>query len=134
MKGPAHPAWRATHAGDRLSPNGGGRRDAPPIAALGFRLTVRTYLVLSAVAELGGRGANPNNREVADAAGVSDQGQISRLLSRLEGLGLLQNTGGSTQGVPRAWQITPRGEEIVRVGRPCSERPSGRPDLPGVKR
>jgi AcrR family transcriptional regulator/DNA-binding MarR family transcriptional regulator len=121
-------AWRATHASDR------GRRDAPPIAALDFRLTVRTYLVLAAVAELGARGANPNNREVADAAGISDQGQISRLLSRLEGHGLLQNTGGSTQGVPRAWRLTPRGEEILRVGQSRSERSSGRPGSPEATR
>jgi AcrR family transcriptional regulator/DNA-binding MarR family transcriptional regulator len=103
-------------------------------ARIPFRLTVRTYLVLSAVAELGARGANPNNREVADAAGISDQGQISRLLSRLEGHGLLQNTGGQTQGVPRAWQITPQGEEIVRVGQPRSERTNGHSGLPEVKR
>jgi AcrR family transcriptional regulator/DNA-binding MarR family transcriptional regulator len=103
-------------------------------ARIPFRLTVRTHRVLSAVAELNGRGADPNNREVSDAAGVSDQGQISKLLARLEGHGLLRNTGGSTQGISRAWQLTPRGEEIVRVGRPRSERTNGRSDLPGVKR
>jgi DNA-binding MarR family transcriptional regulator len=99
-----------------------GPRAAPPIAALDFRLTVRTHMVLSAVAELGAQGSDPNNREVSDAAGVSDQGQISKLLARLEGLGLLQNTGGHTQGIARAWRLTPRGEEIVRVGRPRPER------------
>jgi AcrR family transcriptional regulator len=78
-----------------------------------FRPTVRTQMVLAAVAELAGRGCNPNNRQVADRAGISDQGQISKLLARLEGVGLLQNTGGETQGVPRAWRLTPRGEEIL---------------------
>ena len=68
------------------------------------------------------------------AARVSDQGQISKLLARLEGLGLLENTGGHTQGVPNAWRLTPRGEEIVRVGQPRGERTNGHPDLPGVKR
>jgi AcrR family transcriptional regulator len=121
-------AWRAMHASDR------GRRDAPPIAPLDFRLTVRTHMVLSAVAELAARGSNPNNREVSDAAGVADQGQISKLLARLEGHGLLVNTGGSTQGIPRAWRLTPRGEEIVRVGQTRSERTNGHPDLPEVKR
>jgi AcrR family transcriptional regulator/DNA-binding MarR family transcriptional regulator len=121
-------AWRATHASDR------GRRDAPPIAVLDFRLTVRTHRVLCAVGELAGRGSDPNNREVSDAAGVSDQGQISKLLSRLEGHGLLENTGGSTQGVARAWRLTPRGEEIVRVGQPRSERTNNRPGSPGATR
>ena len=81
-------------------------------------------MVLAAVAKLGGRGSDPNNREVSEAAQVSDQGQISKLLSRLEGVGLLVNTGGETQGVPKAWKLTPRGEEVVRVGQPRSEHTS----------
>ena len=56
-------------------------------------------------------------------ARVVDQGQISKLLSRLEGLGLLQNTGGHTRGVPNAWQLTPRGREILNASTP-QERPS----------
>ena len=91
-------------------------------------------MVLAAVAELSAQGSDPNNREVSDAAGVSDQGQISKLLARLEGHGLLQNTGGHTQGIPRAWRLTPRGEEIVRVGRPRSERTNSRPGSPEVGR
>jgi AcrR family transcriptional regulator len=87
-----------------------------------FRLTIRTYKVLCAVTELDGQGPGPNNREVSDLARVSDQGQISKLLARLEGPGLLANTGGHTQGVPNAWQLTPQGEEIVRAGCPQSER------------
>jgi AcrR family transcriptional regulator/DNA-binding MarR family transcriptional regulator len=86
-------------------------------ASVGFRLTVRTHMVLAAVAELGGTGSPPNNREIAEAAGVSDQGQISKLLARLEGHGLLRNTGRETQGSPYAWHLTLRGEEILRAGR-----------------
>jgi AcrR family transcriptional regulator/DNA-binding MarR family transcriptional regulator len=124
------PADRSRFSGPagRTSGSRAGRARIP------FRLTVRTHLVLSAVSDLGAQGSNPNNREIADAAGISDQGQISRLLARLEGHGLLQNTGGDTQGLPRAWQITPRGEEIVRVGQPRSERTNNRADLPEVKR
>ena len=81
-----------------------------------FRPTFRTHLVLTAVAERPGA----NNREVARAAGVSDQGQISRLMSRLETAGLLVNTGGDTQGFPRAWRLTPRGEQILHASRPLS--------------
>jgi DNA-binding MarR family transcriptional regulator len=91
-------------------------------------------MVLAAIAELGGRGSPPSNREIADAAGVSDQGQISKLLARLEHHGLLRNTGRETQGSPYAWHLTLRGEEIVRVGQPRSERTNGRPNLPEVKR
>jgi AcrR family transcriptional regulator len=103
-------------------------------ARIPFRLTVRTHRVLVAVSELSAQGADPNNREVSDAAGVSDQGQISKLLARLEGHGLLQNTGGSTQGIPRAWRLTSRGEEVLRVGQPRSERTNGRSALSEVKR
>jgi AcrR family transcriptional regulator/DNA-binding MarR family transcriptional regulator len=84
-------------------------RDAP--SNVNFRLTVRTQMVLTAVATRPGG----SNREVSDAAGVADQGQISKLLARLEGLGLLCNTGGETQGIPNAWHLTPRGEEIARL-------------------
>jgi DNA-binding PadR family transcriptional regulator len=91
-------------------------------------------MVLSAVAELSAQGSDPNNREVSDAAGISDQGQISKLLARLESHGLLENTGGSTQGIPRAWHITPRGVEIVHVGQPRSERTNGQPGSPEAAR
>ncbi len=96
----------------------------PPIAALrlDFRLTVRTQMVLAAVAELGARefapggwGSAPSNREIADAAGVSDQGQISKLLARLEGLGLLRNSGGATAGIPNAWHLTEKGRQITET-------------------
>jgi AcrR family transcriptional regulator len=87
-----------------------------------FRLTVRTQMVLAAVAELGVSGVAPSNREVSDAAGISDQGQISKLLARLEGLELLANTGGETQGVPNAWRLTPEGEEVVRASATQGER------------
>ena len=81
------------------------------LAGNGFRLTARTHFVLTVVAEQAGA----SNREVASASGVRDQGQISKLLTRLEGRGLLENTGGQTQGVPNAWRLTRRGEEIVSL-------------------
>jgi AcrR family transcriptional regulator len=82
-----------------------------PAAPLDFRLTVRTQMVLAAVAEYPGG----SNRRVSDVAGVADQGQISKLLARLQGLGLLRNAGGETLGLPNAWHLTPRGEEIARL-------------------
>jgi AcrR family transcriptional regulator/DNA-binding MarR family transcriptional regulator len=84
-----------------------------PTTPLDFRLTVRTHLVLTAVARLGDRGSDPSNREIAGASGVKDQGQISRLLARLEGLGLLVNTGGATAGIPNAWRLTEKGGAVL---------------------
>ncbi|HEX4837728.1 MAG TPA: TetR family transcriptional regulator [Solirubrobacteraceae bacterium] len=76
---------------------------------LDMRLTYRTVRVLMAVAA--NRGSS--NRVIGEASGVSDQGQISKLLSRLGKLGLVENAGvGSARGEPNAWTLTKRGEEV----------------------
>ncbi len=85
-----------------------------PLADVNLRLTHRTARVLEGIAELSGRGSDPSNREVATFAGVSDPGQISKLLRRLERLGLLLNTGaGHAKGEPNAWALTPKGERVT---------------------
>ena len=77
-----------------------------------MRLTYRTVRVLVAIAQRPGA----NNRQVADASGVSDQGQISKLLARLEHLGLIENVGaGPARGEPNVWRLTPKGEEIEQT-------------------
>jgi AcrR family transcriptional regulator/DNA-binding MarR family transcriptional regulator len=76
-----------------------------------FKPTLRTQLVLAAVAEHPGA----SNRELSDHAQIVDQGQISKLLARLEGHGLLTNTGGETQGNPNAWQLTAHGEATLQA-------------------
>jgi hypothetical protein len=44
-----------------------------------------------------------------DFIGLADQGQISRLMmARLEGCGLIENTGGRTKGA-NAWWLTRKG-------------------------
>ncbi len=76
------------------------------------RLTHRTLPALLAIA------AEPGltNVEVARAAGVKDEGQISRLLARLRSVGLIHNTGdGAAIGEPNAWSLTREGEELVRA-------------------
>jgi Mn-dependent DtxR family transcriptional regulator len=97
-----------------------------PLADVNLRLTHRTARVLEGIAELSGRGSDPSNREVATFAGVSDPGQISKLLRRLERLGLLVNTGaGHAKGEPNAWVLTPKGEQItqsIRVHSASHER------------
>jgi AcrR family transcriptional regulator len=82
---------------------------ADPLAGLDMRLTHRTLLVLTAIATQPGA----SNRQIADTAGVHDQGQISKLLNRLERIGLIHNNGqGQPRGEPNAWTLTPRGTEI----------------------
>ncbi len=54
-----------------------------------MRLTYRTVRVLTFIGEHPGA----SNREIADGAGIADQGQISKLLTRLERLKLVTNLG-----------------------------------------
>jgi AcrR family transcriptional regulator len=80
-----------------------------PLRELQMRLTYRTIRVLMAVA------ANPgsSNRTVADGAGIGDQGQISKLLTRLKGLCLIEQTRrGPARGGPNAWALTAKGREV----------------------
>jgi len=84
---------------------------ANPLSGLGMRFTYRTALVLEGVRQHPGA----SNRLVAEHAGVLDPAQISRLLSRLQRVGLLLNTsGGHAKGEPNAWRLTSRGEQVTR--------------------
>jgi AcrR family transcriptional regulator/DNA-binding MarR family transcriptional regulator len=76
------------------------------------RLTYRTVRVLRAIAEL----PAASNREVSERAGIVDQGQISKVLTRLEYQGLVVNRHGTsaTRGTPNSWWLTERGEAIER--------------------
>lgn len=88
---------------------------ADPMAGLQMRLTYRTVRVLSAIRER----PRASNRQVADGAGIADQGQISKLLSRLEGLGLIENMDRfQGKGAPNEWRLTERGERVERATRP----------------
>jgi AcrR family transcriptional regulator len=82
-----------------------------PEPTRGVRLTYRTERVLRAIAETPGA----SNREVADRAGVTDQGQISKLLSRLAQRRLIEKTTeGRARGAPNAWRLTEDGERALR--------------------
>ncbi len=117
---PLKRAQRTTAKGGKLVAVKSGRRGKSrtavgggvEVASTGFRMTALTHEVLTAVANLSGRGSNPSNREVARATGVKDEGQISKLLRRLENHGLLENTGGHP-AAGNAWQLTPSGRQIV---------------------
>jgi AcrR family transcriptional regulator len=99
------------------------RRDL--LAASGVRLTYRTVHVLAVLAELQGAQRDArglSNRQVAEAAGITDQGQISKLLARLARLGLIENRRSSAagRGQANAWRLTAEGaqlERATRVGR-----------------
>jgi AcrR family transcriptional regulator/DNA-binding MarR family transcriptional regulator len=94
------------------TPPAGRRAGADPLRELDMRLTYRTVRVLLAI------GSHPgtSNREVADAAGIRDQGQVSKLLARLEHLGLIANTrDGQAKGEPNAWKLTERGTDARAV-------------------
>ncbi len=94
----------------------GARAEKPdPLENLNFRLTYRTVRVLMAVGEYPGA----SNRQVAESSGIIDQGQISKLLARLAGLGLVENRGlGQPKGANNEWHLTPRGAGVERVARP----------------
>ena len=83
----------------------------PPAGGLATRLTYRTARVLSAIGDYPGA----SNREVAERAGVVDQGQISKLLGRLEAHELIEKIGADrTRGAPNSWRLTERGETLRR--------------------
>jgi AcrR family transcriptional regulator len=79
---------------------------------LEIRLTYRTASVMAAIADCPGL----SNLEVAVAAGVKDQGQISKMLARLAGLGIIENTGaGQLKGAANAWHLTRKGDALCAV-------------------
>ena len=82
-----------------------------PFKNKGMRLTYRTVRVLLAVAEHPGA----SNRTIGEMAGISDPGQISKLLGRLARLELIENTStsGPGKGAPNAWTLTDKGRRIA---------------------
>jgi AcrR family transcriptional regulator len=91
------------------------RSDSPlssdPFKDAGMRLTYRTMRVLSTIAEHPGS----SNKRVGVLAGAQDQGQVSKLLARLQKLGLIENTGGQPgSGMPNAWTLTSTGRQVAQ--------------------
>jgi AcrR family transcriptional regulator len=97
----ARPAPKRTPHSDTATSN--------PLMQLEMRLTYRTVRVLMAVAAHPGS----SNRIIAEASGVMDQGQMSKLLARLAQFGLIANTGaGPARGEPNAWTLTNKGWQV----------------------
>ena len=96
---------RPTPATSPLPP----RHSADPFKGLPIRFTYRTARVLATIAATPGA----SNRHIADNSGISDEGQMSRLLGRLSKCELVENQGeGHTKGEPNAWTLTLRGQAI----------------------
>ncbi|MGA9286446.1 MAG: TetR/AcrR family transcriptional regulator [Solirubrobacteraceae bacterium] len=85
------------------------RSSADPFKGLPIRFTYRTARVLDTIASQPGA----SNRHIADTSGIADEGQMSRLLRRLETSELIENRGeGHARGEPNAWALTERGQTI----------------------
>ncbi len=121
---PPRPSARLTAAGDTSSrvplpaegassADGGERAATISLASqLPIRATHRTTQVLRAIA----RAPYSNNREVAQAAGLADEGQTSKLLARLERQGVVENVGmGAARGEPNAWLLTADGRRVLAL-------------------
>ncbi len=119
------PATPAQKRGPRLTSLAGG----DPLAGLPMRLTYRTARVLEAIA----RQPGASNRQVAAAAEIADQGQVSKLLARLQRLGLVANQGdGRQKGEPNAWTLTELGAHVAHsLG---AYTPASTPDGRGADR
>ncbi len=76
-----------------------------------MRVTDRRLAVLRAISQRPGL----SNRSVGTAAGVGPA-QISRMLTRLAQLGVVENTGGGQRlGMANCWRLTAAGRELLKV-------------------
>ncbi len=76
------------------------------------RYSYRTALVLRAIA----CAPRSSNREIAETAGLSDEGQTSHLLRRLAQRGLIEKVSprsGSRR--ENAWLLTPHGQRVLKL-------------------
>jgi AcrR family transcriptional regulator len=81
-------------------------------STLPIRATHRTTMVMRVIAQA----PYSNNREIAQAAGIADEGQASKLLARLERQGVIENVGiGAARGEPNAWLLTRSGRRAAEL-------------------
>jgi DNA-binding MarR family transcriptional regulator len=77
----------------------------------GLALAPRRYEALMFLATH----SDASNREIAAAIGISDDGQTSRLLARMQDLGLIHNRTLYNNGAPNAWRLTADGRRLVQA-------------------
>ena len=88
----------------------------------GLRMTYRRIRVIDAIALRPGL----SNSQVAERAGISDQGQVSKLLARLQAAGVAENVENGRQlGGRNAWYLTPRGKRLSKGTGRETTRPDG---------
>jgi AcrR family transcriptional regulator/DNA-binding MarR family transcriptional regulator len=76
---------------------------------LDMRLTYRTVRCLLYIGEHPGS----SNREIARGAEIADEGQASKLLTRLTRIGLVANSRPPGPGFPNRWALTAHGEQVL---------------------
>lgn len=79
------------------------------------RITRRTVRVLRALASHPGS----SNRQTAEYAGITDQGQCSKLLARMARRGLIANARPRAHrtGQANAWKLTVKGAHVEWASR-----------------
>jgi AcrR family transcriptional regulator len=80
---------------------------------LDMRLTYRTVRCLLFICENPGS----SNREIAQGAEISDEGQASKLLTRLTRVGLVVNSRPPGPGFPNRWALTAHGKQVLSAVR-----------------
>jgi hypothetical protein len=111
---------RSTASASRGPGSARHRQRVSPVSAR--RVSDRTARVVTVIASSPGI----SNRLLAREAGNIDEGQISRLLARLSGLGLIANEGPDTQrGGCNAWHLTLAGSDFL-AGLPDGRKAAAR--------
>ena len=89
---------------------GAGGQPSSPGGEVPILFTHRTTLVLRAIAAC----PRSSNAAIAKAAGLTDEGQMSKLLKRLERRGLIEHVAPA-KGSRRlkAWLLTPTGQRVL---------------------
>ncbi|HEY1690258.1 MAG TPA: hypothetical protein VGF95_15490 [Solirubrobacteraceae bacterium] len=110
--GPAAAAAEIGRPLPKQAPSVAPGTDGDPLRELGMRLTRRTVAVIAAIGEHPGA----SNRAIAERVGIHDQGQVSKLLTRLARAELVDNDAvGRTRGAPNAWRLTAKGLRFERA-------------------
>jgi hypothetical protein len=110
----------ATPPAGEMGPVPSGMGISPEVLRnLKLRVTYRTSRVLEAIAMLGGEnGPYPSNAQIAEHADIADQGQMSKLLWRLQRQGLIEEVSGNAgrqPGMAYQWRLTRLGKEVEQA-------------------
>ena len=102
-------SWSVRYPPPSSAPRSEDALISDPFKDAGMRLTYRTVRVLMAIAQH----PDGSNRVIGETADITDQGQISKLLGRLERIGLAANTGMPRQGRPELVDADRQGRRIA---------------------